>query len=57
MREKTDNPKGYLKLNNVEYTFSLESKYLFLLHKDTGIDGLGLGNLENWEKNKERISS
>ena len=50
MREKTDNPKGYLKLNNVEYTFSLESKYLFLLHKDTGIDGLGLGNLENWEK-------
>ena len=50
MREKTDNPKGYLKLNNVEYTFSLESKYLFLLHKDTGTDGLGLGNLENWEK-------
>lgn len=34
MQEKNENPKGLLKINDVEYIFSFEGKYLFLFHKE-----------------------
>lgn len=56
MREKTEGIKGYLKIKNIEYTFSLEGKdlYLFLFHKYTDTDN---SKLINWESIREEFSA
>ena len=52
MIEKTKSPKGYLKINDIEYTFSLEGKYLFLFHKYTNS---GNSDLTNWGSIKKEF--
>lgn len=49
MREKTESIKGYLKIKDIEYTFSLEGEdlYLFISHKYIGKDNNNLIYLES----------
>ena len=56
MREKTESIKGYLKIKDIEYTFSLEGEdlYLFISHKYIGKDN---NNLIYWESIKEEFSA
>ena len=53
MQGKNENPKGLLKINDVEYTFSFEGKYLFLFHKEANDHNA----LKIWDHVREMFSS